>query len=141
MRKGKVLLSVTGISQSPFQGNDAMHMVTTGELTGGDGLWRLHYRETPPDSEESTDVTVALDQDAVTLQRDTACMVFKKGSLFQGLYDTPEGTVDMSLYPTHVHYRVGRDKGEVTLRYQLDIEGQFASMQELRIRFIPKGRA
>ena len=44
-------------------------------------------------------------------------------------------------------YKIGRItklhgiKGEVVLKYQLDIQGQYASMREMRIRFAPSRRA
>jgi len=31
--------------------------------------------------------------------------------------------------------------GEVNLKYQLDLQGQFAAMHELRIRFCPSQKA
>ena len=69
-------------------------------------------------------------------------MVFEKGCRFEGSYDTPYGSLDMGVFPTLVRYCVDEEaNGEVKLKYQLDLQGQFAAMHELRIRFCPAGKA
>lgn len=142
MQNRKVLLSVTGIAQNVGTDDDAMHLVTTGLLSGGKDAWKLRYRETQPDSQESHRVTLTMGDGAVTLQREggfNTNMVFVQGRRFQGNYRTPHGELDMGVFPTHVRYAVDdEDQGEVTLKYQLDLQGQFASMRELLIRFVPQ---
>ena len=47
----------------------------------------------------------------------------------------------MGVFPTHVKYKVEDGlAGQVDLTYQLDLQGQFAAMHELRIRFCPAGK-
>ena len=68
-------------------------------------------------------------------------MVFDQGRRVEGSYRTPYGDLAMGVYPTHVKYRVQEGPvGEVDLTYQLDLQGQFAAMHELRIRFCPAGK-
>ena len=58
------------------------------------------------------------------------------------LYRTPYGALDMGIYATHVKYNVDQQQtGEVNLKYQLDLQGQFAAIHELRIRFCPAQKA
>ena len=103
----------------------------------------IDYTETQPDN-ESSDVTLTLDQGVVTMQRSGAfatSMVFEQGRRFEGSYRTPYGDLAMGVYPTHVKYQVEDGPvGQVDLTYQLDLQGQFAAMHELRIRFCPSGR-
>ena len=48
----------------------------------------------------------------------------------------------MGVYATRVKYQVDPSAGgEVSLQYQLDLQGQFAAMHELHIRFCPAGKA
>ena len=68
-------------------------------------------------------------------------MIFSQGNRYEGSYNTPYGALDMGVDPTQVKYKVDDDRGEVLLKYQLDIGGQFASMREMRIRFAPRRRA
>ena len=142
MRNRRVLLSVTGIAQNVDTDDDAMHLVTTGTISGGNDSWKLRYRETQPDSKESHRVTFTMGEGVVTMQREggyNTNMVFEQGRRFQGNYKTPYGELDMGVFPTKVKYNVDEaDQGEVSLKYQLDIQGQYASMRELLIRFVPQ---
>ena len=140
----QVLLSVTGKTQGQDEPEEAVRLLTTGVLTGGREAWRIDYTETEPDS-QAHDVTLTLGKGVVTMERHGAfatSMVFEKGCRFEGSYDTPYGALDMGVYATQVKYRVDdEDNGEVNLQYQLDLQGQFAAMHELNIRFCPAGRA
>ena len=147
MRGKKVLLSVVGVVQDvgSEEASDEMRLVTTGELSGQDGSWKLRYIETQPDTAETHQVTFTMQNGVVTMSREgeyRTSMIFSQGNRFEGNYETPYGALEMGVYPTHVKYNVDEnDKGEVLLKYQLDIQGQFASMREMRIRFAPRRRA
>ncbi len=144
MKSKKVLLSVTGVAQNQGSEDEAMHLVTTGVLSGDQDAWRLKYTETQPDTDMKHNITVTMNHGVVTMQREGqygTSMVFEKGRRFEGLYDTPYGALDMGVFATQVKYQVDDAFGEVNLQYQLDLQGQFAAMHELKIRFAPRGRA
>ncbi len=144
MKKTQVLLSVTGRAQAPDDENEeAVRLLTTGTLSEEKrDHWRIDYTETQPDS-ESHDVTLTMGGGVVTMQRQgpfSTSMVFEKGCRFEGSYETPYGALDMGVFPTLVQYHVDRQAvGEVNLQYQLDLQGHFAAMHELNIRFCPAG--
>ena len=148
MRGKKVLLSVTGIVQEAGAEDaaDEMRLITTGELTGDreKGCWRLRYHETHPDTTESDRVTFTMNGGVVTMLREgefNTSMIFSQGSRYEGSYNTPYGALEMGVFPTQVRYNIDDARGEVVLKYQLDIQGQYASMREMRIRFAPSRRA
>lgn len=144
MKNRKVLLSVTGVAQNQGNDDEAMHLVTTGVLSGGDDAWRLRYTETQPDTDTKHNITVTMNNGIVIMQREGkygTSMVFEKGRRFEGSYDTPYGALDMGVFATQVKYKVEDDFGEVSLQYQLDLQGQYAAMHELKIRFAPRGGA
>ena len=147
MRGKKVLLSVVGVVQDvgAEEASDEMRQVTTGELSGEDDSWKLRYIETQPETAETSEVTFTMKDGVVTMSREGeyhTSMIFSQGSRFEGSYVTPYGALEMGVYPTQVKYNVDEnDKGEVLLKYQLDIQGQFASMREMRIRFAPSRRS
>lgn len=149
MRGKKVLLSVTGIVQDVGmeESADEMRLVTTGELSGNaaEDSWRLRYSETQPDSAETDKVTFTMHNGIVTMQRDgqlSTSMIFSQGNRYEGSYNTPYGALEMGVFPTQVKYSISDlAKGEVVLKYQLDIQGQYASMREMRIRFAPSHRS
>lgn len=145
MDKKQVLLSVSGISQGQGeQKNETVRLLTTGTLTGEKDAWRIDYTETQPDS-DSSNITLTMGKGVVTMQRLGAfstSMVFEKGRRFEGSYETPYGVLDMGVFATQVRYRVDEDlTGEVQLQYQLDLQGQFAAMHQLQIRFCPAHKA
>ena len=146
MRGKKVLLSVVGVVQDvgAEEASDEMRLVTTGELSGEEDSWKLRYIETQPDSAETHKVTFTMQNGVVTMSREGVyhtSMIFSQGNRYEGSYNTPYVALDMGVYPTQVKYKVDDDRGEVLLKYQLDIGGQFASMREMRIRFAPRRRA
>ena len=148
MRKKKVLLSVTGIVQDAGMEDcaDEMRLVTTGELSGEpeQGAWKLRYTETQPDTSETDQVTFTMKDGVVTMLREgefNTSMIFSQGNRYEGSYNTPYGALEMGVFPTQVRYNVDEARGEVVLKYQLDIQGQYASMREMRIRFAPSHRA
>ena len=141
-KKHQVLLSVMGWTHEDDEPSDSVRLLTTGVMTGNKDQWRIDYTETQPDN-ESSDVTLTMGRGVVTMQRTgtfATSMVFEKGRRFEGSYHTPYGDLAMGVYPTQVKYQVEDGPiGEVNLTYQLDLQGQFAAMHELRIRFCPSG--
>ena len=138
MTSRQVILSVSGAVEG--EDDDSIRMMTTGLLSGDGDTWKLRYNETAPDSAFSNRVTVSMEEGVVTMQREgpfSTAMVFKKGRRFESSYNTPFGALDMAVYPTRVHYSVDNGMGEVNLQYQLDVQGQFAAMHEINIRFAP----
>ena len=144
MKKNQqVLVSVMGWTHDDDDPMDSVRLLTTGTLNQGKNGWRIDYTETQPDN-ESSDVTLTLEQGVVTMQRSghfATSMVFERGRRFEGNYHTPYGDLAMGVFPTHVKYQVqDGPQGQVDLTYQLDLQGQFAAVHELRIRFCPAGR-
>ncbi len=141
MKKQRVLVSVTGWTREDDQ-PESVRLLTTGTLTGAPERWRIDYTETQPDN-DAHDVTLTMEKGVVTMQRlgpFSTSMVFEQGRRFEGSYQTPYGALAMGVYPTHVKYHVDEEAmGEVDLTYQLDLQGQFAAMHELRIKFCPSG--
>ncbi len=141
-KKQQVLLSVMGWTHDDDEPSDSVRLLTTGVMSGEEEAWRIDYTETQPD-DESHDVTLTMGKGVVTMQRTGpfgTSMVFEQGRRFEGSYRTPYGDLDMGVYATHVKYRVQDGPvGEVNLTYQLDLQGQFAAVHELRIRFCPAG--
>ncbi len=139
VKKKQVLLTVTGIAANRDEEDDAMRLTTVGTLSGRPDKWMLRYTESQPDTNEKHHITMTLGDGVVTMKRGGSYgtnMVFKKGNRFQSSYKTPYGTFDLGIFPTVVDYSVD-DGGEgvVSLRYQLDIQGQYTSVHNLHIRF------
>ncbi len=139
MKRRKVLLTVTGVTSDFGETDDAMRLVTTGTLTRDKDQWKLRYEENQIDSNEKRRITMTMDDGVVTMARDGAWgtnMVFQQGRRFETSYNTPFGAFGMGIFPTQVNYSVDdTGRGEVSLKYQLDIQGQFTSVNDLKISF------
>ena len=99
----------------------------------------LHYDETQPESGETSHIIMDMEKGSVTMVRDgsyATSMVFEKGRRFQGNYHTPIGDLEMGIYATKVTYSANEEKGDVSLQYQLDLQGQFVAMHELKVLFV-----
>lgn len=143
MNATQVLLSVTGVAQNVGAEDDAVHLVTHGTLSGENDAWHLTYDETEPDDDETRHVTLTMKKGVVSMLRqgsNATSMVFQRGRRFEGCYHTPYGDLDMGVFATSVRYAVEDASGEIALKYQLDLQGKFAAMHELHIRFVPSKR-
>ena len=132
VKRRKVLLTVTGVTSDFGETDAGMRLVTTGTLTGEKGRWKLRCEESLMD-------TPFFVPSAITMAREGSWgtnMVFQRGRRFETSYNTPFGACGMGIFPTQVNYSVDDSgEGEIALRYQLDIQGQFSSVNDLRISF------
>ncbi len=138
MKNKDVLLTLTGRTALLDDYDGVLRVTTLGKLSGKKDSWRLRYSETVTDENEIQNVILTMDKGIVTMASDgpfATDMVFEKGCRFEGVYRTPFGLLDMSIFPTLVKYNINEDgSGEVNLRYQLDIAGQYAAFHKLHIK-------
>ena len=62
-------------------------------------------------------------------------MVFVPDQRFEGTYQTPFGDMSMAVQARKVQCDIGEEKGSVHLKYQLDIQGAYASTNELHLEY------
>ena len=65
----------------------------------------------------------------------SSTMVFAKGQRFEGVYHTPYGEMDMAVFTKEAACRFGRTEGNIHLKYQLNIQGSYASINELHLEY------
>jgi uncharacterized beta-barrel protein YwiB (DUF1934 family) len=139
VRSKPVKLTVTGVAFNRNDEDEAMRLVTFGTLSGDPSLWKLRYTERQADSNEKHDITMTMGEGVVTVARKGAFgsdLVFQQGHRYEGSYRTPYGDLAMGIFPTRVDYQINKEgKGEVSLRYQLDIQGRYTSVHKLDIAF------
>ena len=102
----------------------------------------LQYMESQQDEETGeivqSDITLSFQQGRVTMERKgeyTNTMVFAKGQRYEGIYHTPYGELDMAVYTREASCRIDRKKGSIHLKYQLNIQGKYASANELHLEY------
>lgn len=137
MQKKPVTVVIHSTIHPPVGSSEQMQLLTHGTLSGSRDHWQLEYTETDSDDAESR-VVLTMNKGVVTMERDGAystSMVFSKGQRYEGTYSTPFGTMDMDIISSQVDYDISNGAGGIALRYQVDLEGQYAAMHRLNITF------
>lgn len=136
-----ILLSLHASSSVEGEQGEAIQLLTTGEWARQDGADLIRYEEALDESASPTQVQLSLQDGAVTMQRNGSYetnMVFRKGQRYESQYTTPFGTMEMAIFCTKVNYAIKEHGGTLQLQYQLDLNGQYASMHQMEMRFAVK---
>ena len=85
-----------------------------------------------------SDISLALKNGRITMERKgdfSNTMVFAKGQRFEGVYHTPYGEMDMAVFTKEAACRFGSSEGNIHLKYQLNIQGNYTSTNELHLEY------
>ena len=106
----------------------------------------LEYTESQQDEETgeivSSLITLSMEKNRVTMTRRgdySNTMVFAPEQRFEGIYRTPFGNMDMAVTSRGVCCNIGENKGSVHLKYQVDLQGSYASTNELHLEYMENG--
>ena len=134
------LLAIARYDQMP---DYPIQFMTVGNLryTNPDEVL-LQYVESQQDEETGeimkADISLSLHDGRITMERKgdySNTMVFAKGQRFEGVYHTPYGEMDMAVYTKEAACRFGKAEGNMHLKYQLHIQGSYASTNELHLEY------
>ena len=134
------LLAIARYEQAP---DFPIQFMTRGKLRMGDrGDAVLEYTEAQQDEETGaimkSDISLALKNGRITMERKgdfSNTMVFAKGQRFEGVYHTPYGEMDMAVFTKEAACRFGSSEGNIHLKYQLNIQGNYTSTNELHLEY------
>ena len=143
----KVLINLLAIARYEHTPEYPIQFMTKGKLfMDSDHKAILEYTESQQDEEtgEITNalITLSMEKNRVTMTRKgeySNTMVFMPEQRFEGTYHTPFGNMDMAVFSRGVHCSIGERKGSVHLKYQLDIQGAYASTNELHLEYTTDG--
>ena len=148
-----VFINLLAIARYDHTPDYPIQFMTTGKL-----IYRnedeavLKYEERQQDEETGeitqADISLLLRKGRVTMERTgdySNTMVFSKGQRYEGTYRTPYGDMDMAVFTREAKCRIGENDGALHLKYQLDIQGAYASSNELHLEYKtgkekPKGK-
>lgn len=134
-----VLMTLSGRAfGGAVEEEEAVDLMTTGMLYPLKEGWKLTYTETQPEDNTTTEITLLMGRDRVVMTRSgdyASSMVFRKDRRFEGSYHTPFGSLSMAVFATRVDVNMTREHGTVVLEYQLDLQGNYAAMHELRLTY------
>ena len=134
------LLAIARYDQMP---DYPIQFMTVGNLSySGPDDARLQYVESQQDEETGeiikADVCLSLRDGRITMERKgdfSNTMVFAKGQRFESVYHTPYGEMDMAVFTKEAACRFGQAEGNIHLKYQLNIQGNYASTNELHLEY------
>ena len=142
-RKRPVLINLLAIAKYDHAPDYPIQFMTTGMLSiENHNNAVLEYTESQQDEETgeitTSLITLSMEKSRVTMTRKgdySNTMVFAPEQRFEGIYQTPFGNMDMAVYARGVRCDIGEKKGSVHLKYQLDIQGAYASSNELHLEY------
>lgn len=136
-----ILISLNARFGTEGQPEDALQLITNGELFEDAGQTVIRYEESLEEDAPPQKVEVSVKNDVVTITRQSAYnpnMVFQKGRRYESQYQTPYGAMDMALYCTKATHTADSSGGEINLQYQLDLTGQYATMHHMTLQYMRK---
>ena len=149
-KKGKPVL-IHLIAKASYEGiqDDPIRFMTTGTLTQpGKDHYVIRYQESQQDEETGetvhSDIELDLQKNQVIMTRFgdfASTMVFSRDQRFEGSYRTPYGNMNLAVDTRHIHCALGEAEGSVSLKYQLHLQGAYASTNELHLEYRSNGGA
>lgn len=142
-----VMINLLAIARYDHTPDYPIQFMTRGKLVMGENdSATLKYTESQQDEETgeiiSSLITLNMEKNRVTLIREgdySNTMVFIPEQRFEGIYQTPFGKMDMAVTSRGVRCSIGEKKGSVHLKYQLDLQGTYASTNELHLEYTENG--
>ncbi len=112
--------------------------VTVGRYSEENGKKRLEYDESVLLGLEGSVTSIEVDGDTVSLMRSgstTTHMIMRAGEKCLNHFHTPYGAVEMGVYPLQMKWDMNQEGGMLDLTYQLDVEGTYTSLNQLKISY------
>ena len=134
--KKQVLVRVKSTQVNQEGEIEAMELVTPGTFFIKGKNFYLLYNETELTGMEGTTTSLKIEPNRVTLNRmgTTAHRTtFEEGTWSSGLYVTPYGAIEMSVWSTKVEADLSEEGGSINLKYELQLDREKISNNSLEI--------
>lgn len=134
----KVIVSIKGNQRLASGEDNKIELVTEGRLYKKGNSYYLEYEETILSGMSDTKTLIAVEDKRVSLERIgsySSQFVFEKGKRFINCYKTPFGELQMGVFPLQVDLNMDDTKGNLNLKYELDVAGKYMSLNELSLTY------
>jgi len=131
----KVLISVRTVQVVDGQ-PETVELVTEGRYYKKDSDYFAVYDETELSGMEGTTTTLKMERDALSIIRrgtTSSNMVFKKDYNHVSMYNTPFGSLEISIKPSKVEINVGESGGKAQLEYKMQTAGLEPVLNSLEV--------
>ena len=131
-----VVVSVTGTQQDENGEEDRIELITAGRYYRKHGVDYFTYSESELTGLEGTTTLLKVYEDAIVLVRMGKVdqrQEFRRGELTMSTYITPYGALELGVSTKTVMIDLAEGIGQITITYDLEIEGQWQSFNKLAI--------
>lgn len=132
--KKKAVISI--VSKQEGIENDSVEVVTPGEFYKEDDYYYAVYDETELSGMEGTRTKLRISQEDFLLTRTgttTGDMRFVKGSRNKTIYNTPYGSLEITIYTKDLMVNMDHNGGEAVINYDMLIAGQNPQKTTLKV--------
>ena len=132
--KKKAIISVKSVQNN--NDKECIEVVTPGELHVKKSGFEAWYDETEISGMKGTKTKLYINNDYIKLNREgttTTQMEFKKEESSVSLYNTPYGMLELRIDTNDIKIDMSDNGGDVTINYDLSVEGQESQNTELKI--------
>ena len=137
-----VVIHLASIASYDDMSNEPIQLMTTGRFFPGEVFSILRYQESQQDEDTGetiqADIQLVLKKHQVTMNRTgdfSTTMLFQRNKRFETRYQTPYGEMDMAVYTRNVRWDEMPEGGKVHLRYELNMQGHYASTNEMNLEY------
>ena len=137
-----VLINLASLASYDGMTEDPMQMMTTGVLIPGKNSLLLRYVENQEDEATgevmAAEIQLELRKDQVMMNRKgefANTMLFQRNKRYETTMHTPYGELPMAVFSRDVRCDLGKENGKVHLRYELSMQGSYASTNELHLEY------
>ncbi len=132
-----VIISIKSMQDYAETGGDEIEMMTDGKYEHRNGVSVLSYKESELTGLEGTETTIKVEDGRITMTRSgavTTQMIFAEGEKHYFAYETPFGAITMGLDTSRVNSTLGKNGGDINLRYALNVDNAPLSKNEFKIK-------
>lgn len=136
-----MMISIKSHTYRDDDTDEPINLITFGHLSLEEGRTVLEYDETLDEESSTQHIVLVMENDSLTMIRKglySTQMIFGQGRRYEGLYHTPFGDMDLALFCNRLKYDLTEEGGTIDIRYQMDINGQYAAVHELSMNIFPK---
>lgn len=131
-----VVISIISYQMYDEQESDRIELMSAGTLEQTEEGYILSYEESELTGLEGTTTVLRVEPGQVTLLRQgevNSVMVFEEGRQHVSVYDTPEGSLTVSIHTRRLRSDLGPEGGDIEIQYSIDIDQAMSGMNQFRI--------
>lgn len=133
-----IIISLKGIQNGDEK--DPIELVTVGEYHYEDNKHFITYEESEMTGMEGTVTTLTIEGEKVTLMRtgnNNTQLIFEEGHRHINCYETPYGSLSVGVRANNVKVSLGNEGGEVSAKYELEVNNSVAGYNDFYMKFTP----